>query len=89
MDEHVLKTIYWSPSSVCVKLFTITLDGSKIGDIKAKGGCNSNLKAISALLKGMDVEEAIGKLKGITCGHKSTSCADQLAIALTEQKSNI
>ena len=89
MDEHVLKTIYWSPSSVCVKLFIITLDGNKIIDIKARGGCNGNLKAISALLKGMDVEEAISKLKGITCGYKSTSCADQLAIALTEQKSNI
>ena len=89
MDEHVLKTIYWCPSTVCVKMFTITLDGDRLVDLKANGGCNGNLKAIAVLLRGMEVKEAISKLKGITCGCKDTSCVDQLAKALIEQKSNI
>ena len=30
------------------------------------------------------VEEVIGRLKGIRCGNKSTSCPDQLAKMLEE-----
>ena len=33
---------------------------------------------------GMKPEEAISKLKGIRCGAKSTSCPDQLALALEQ-----
>ena len=44
--------------------------------------CNGNLKAISALVEGMPVDEVTKKLSGISCGMKSTSCTDQLATAL-------
>ncbi|MBQ3031447.1 MAG: TSCPD domain-containing protein, partial [Anaerotignum sp.] len=33
---------------------------------------------------GMTPEEAARKLKGITCGRRSTSCPDQLALALED-----
>ncbi len=46
------------------------------------GGCNGNLQGISRLVKGMRAEEAVEKLKGISCGEKSTSCPDQLAQGL-------
>ena len=46
------------------------------------GGCPGNLIGISHLVKGMEVEEAINKLKGIPCRTKETSCPDQLAQAL-------
>ena len=46
------------------------------------GGCNGNLKGIGALIEGMDAQEAISRLEGITCGPKATSCPDQLAKAL-------
>ena len=36
----------------------------------------------ATLVRGMKVEEAIQRLKGIKCGMKSTSCPDQLARAL-------
>ena len=36
--------------------------------------------------KGMKVDDAISKLKGIRCGFKPTSCPDQLARALEEIK---
>ncbi|MFR4992845.1 MAG: TIGR03905 family TSCPD domain-containing protein, partial [Turicibacter sp.] len=45
-------------------------------------GCPGNLIGISHLVKGMEVEEAINKLKGIPCRTKETSCPDQLAQAL-------
>ena len=43
-----------------------------------------NLQGISALVKGMKVEDAIDRLKGIRCGFKNTSSPDQLAIALSQ-----
>ena len=53
-----------------------------IQSVKFTRGCNGNLQGISALVKGMKVEDAIAKLKGIKCGSKDTSCPDQLARAL-------
>lgn len=57
------------------------VDG-KLHNVKYLGGCNGNLQGVSALVEGMDVHEAISKLKGIKCGFKQTSCPDQLATAL-------
>ena len=53
-----------------------------IDSVQFTGGCNGNLKGISALVKGMNPEDAIARLKGIKCGFKQTSCPDQLAHAL-------
>ena len=36
------------------------------------------------LVRGHKAEDVISRLQGIRCGMKSTSCPDQLAIALTE-----
>ncbi len=47
-------------------------------------GCPGNLLAIGKLLEGMRVDEAMLRLKGIRCGDKPTSCADQLAAALEQ-----
>ena len=61
--------------------FTKNDDGT-ITNISFEGGCNGNLKAISKLCDGMTADEIAAKLKGNTCGFKSTSCADQLARAV-------
>ncbi len=45
-----------------------------------------NTQGVAALVKGLTVDEAINKLKGIRCGSKQTSCPDQLATALQEAK---
>ena len=58
------------------------MEDGKIGDIAVMGGCNGNLQGLAALLKGMEVEEAIRRMEGIRCGFKSTSCPDQMAQAL-------
>lgn len=60
-----------------------------IKDIKIVGGCEGNLKGITALLKGMKAEDAIPRLKGLTCGLKSTSCPDQISIALQAAINNL
>ena len=79
--EHIMKFDY-APRGVCARKFTIEVENGKIGQISVTGGCNGNLQGLAALLKGMDVEEAISRLEGIRCGFKSTSCPDQMAQAL-------
>ena len=44
-------------------------------------GCTGNTQALSRLVVGMPVQEAITRLKGIQC-QNGTSCPDQLARAL-------
>ena len=53
-------------------------------DVQFYGGCHGNLQGISTLVRGMKAEDIIGKLQGIRCGYKNTSCPDQLATALRE-----
>lgn len=78
-------TYTYKPTGVCSRQINIEIsDDGKIKDISFIGGCNGNLKGISALAKGRTPEEVIGVLKGIQCGFKGTSCPDQLARALEE-----
>ena len=70
------------PNGVCSKEIDIELKDGVIDSVQFTGGCNGNLKGIGALVKGMNPEDAIARLKGIKCGFKQTSCPDQLAHAL-------
>lgn len=70
------------PQGVCSQLIEIETEGNIIQDVRFTGGCNGNLQGISALLKGMTVENAIDRLSDIHCGFKDTSCPDQLSRAL-------
>ena len=61
------------------------VDG-KVRNVQFIGGCNGNLKGIAALVEGMDADEVIARVQGVTCGMKKTSCPDQLAQALIAAK---
>ena len=63
-------------------IFDIDEETKIINDLKVINGCNGNLKGISALVKGMKVDDVISRLEGITCGYRNTSCPDQIAMAL-------
>lgn len=76
----------FAPAGVCSSRIDFELDNGIIRNVSFTGGCNGNLKALSALTEGMSADQAIEKLQGITCGLKSTSCPDQFARALTEAK---
>ena len=68
----------------CAREISFELENGIVKDINFVGGCNGNLKGISALAEGKNAEEVIATLSGIRCGFKSTSCPDQLARALKE-----
>lgn len=74
----------YKTSGTCSSAIDIELDGNIIKSVAFTGGCNGNLKGISSLVTGMDAKDAIGKLKGIRCGFRPTSCPDQLARALEQ-----
>lgn len=70
----------------CSKLIEIEVENNIVKDVCYVGGCNGNLQGISALVKGMTVDEVIARLEGIRCGNKLTSCPDQLCKALRSIK---
>lgn len=78
------KKITYLPKGVCSAKYDITVTDGVIEEIAVQGGCNGNLKGLSALLRGMKAEDAIARLEGITCGYKNTSCPDQISKALKE-----
>ena len=81
-----MQTYYYKPEGVCSKQIIVVInDDNLIESITFLGGCQGNLKAISKLLQGKTPTEAGVVLKGITCGSKNTSCADQLSKMLLEE----
>ena len=66
----------------CSRQISFEVVDGKVHDVAFLGGCNGNLKGISALVEGRPVEEVVSTLQGLTCGPKPTSCPDQLATAL-------
>jgi len=78
--------IEYKPKGTCSNKIDIDVNEGIIEEVAFTGGCPGNLLAISKLIKGMQVDEAIEKLDGIRCGRKQTSCADQLAQALKTVK---
>ena len=76
----------YTTTGVCSKKISFDIDNGKVIKVAFLGGCEGNLQGISNLIEGMEINEAIKRLKGIPCGNKSTSCPDQLALALEELK---
>ena len=71
------------PRGVCSQEMLVEVDEQGVvQSLQVYGGCSGNLQGISALVKGMPVEEVVQRLKGIRCGFKTTSCPDRLACAL-------
>lgn len=72
----------YNTRGVCSQQIVFDIENGIVKGVNFYGGCNGNLQAISKLVEGMKAEEAIEKLRGIHCGGRPTSCADQLAMAL-------
>ena len=51
-------------------------DNKKVHNVRFIGGCSGNTQGVASLVE--------GRLKGIKCGFKNTSCPDQLSTALEE-----
>lgn len=76
---------HYRTKGVCSSMIHFDIQDGKLHDVRFDGGCNGNLKAIGKLVEGMDAQLAATVLRGNTCGFKSTSCADQLALAIEKE----
>ena len=74
----------YKTQNTCSTEIELELEGNVVRNIVFTGGCNGNLKTIPILVDGWTVDETEEKCKGITCGRRPTSCADQLACAVRE-----
>lgn len=82
--EYIRMTHQRINKGVCSRSTTVTIEDGIVKDVDIAGGCDGNLKGLTSLIKGMKVNDAIQKLRGITCGMRTSSCPDQLAITLQE-----
>ena len=76
----------YEPKGVCSMQMNIEVEYEIIKSVQIIGGCAGNTKGVSVLVEGMNINDAIKKLKGIDCRGRGTSCPDQLAKALEKIK---
>ena len=74
----------YETSGVCARKISFVLENDKVYNIKFDGGCPGNLKMLSKILDGWDADKIIEMCSGNICGMRNTSCADQLAKAVSK-----
>ncbi len=79
----------YRPVGVCSQEIIINVENEIIKKVQFIGGCPGNTVGVASLLKGMNIDEAIKRLKGIDCRGRGTSCPDQLSKALEEIKNRL
>lgn len=79
----------FNPRGVCSRQFIFDIENDTVLSVRIMGGCHGNLQGIAALLKGMNIDDAIERMKGIRCGMKPTSCPDQIAKGLESYKNQL
>lgn len=78
----------YKTSGTCSREIHFEVENGKVKNVRFVGGCNGNLKGIGALVEGMDIDDVIARVEGISCGGRPTSCPDQLSRALKQAKEN-
>jgi uncharacterized protein (TIGR03905 family) len=78
----------FTTQGTCSSKIRFELCEGRVHSLSFEDGCDGNLKALSVLAENMSAEELVQKLKGLRCGDKETSCADQLALALEGASGN-
>ena len=68
----------------CSTAINVEVENGIIQSVEFVGGCHGNTQGVAALVKGMEVEDAISRLEGLDCRGRGTSCPDQLAKALRQ-----
>lgn len=78
----------YSTKGVCATEINFDVEDNLIKSVNFVRGCNGSLQAVSKLVIGLTVDDAINKLEGIKCGSRNSSCPDQLSMALKSYKND-
>ena len=79
-------TYEYKTRGVCSRSIVIDVDNETVKSVRFVGGCNGNTQGVASLVAGMKIDDVIGRLSGINCGGRGTSCPDQLSQALIQIK---
>ena len=80
--------VKYNTKGTCAVRIEFDVEDGVVKNVAFLGGCDGNHKGIAALVEGQKPEEVAKKLKGITCGRRTASCPDQLALALEDFMKN-
>ena len=80
--------VKYNTKGTCAVRIEFDVEDGVVKNVAFLGGCDGNHKGIAALVEGQKPEEVAKKLKGITCGRRTISCPDQLALALEDFMKN-
>ena len=69
----------YTTKGTCSRKILFEVEDGKVHNVQFVGGCNGNTQGVARLVEGMDVNEAISRMKGIDCNGRGTSCPDQLS----------
>ncbi|MBQ4630649.1 MAG: TIGR03905 family TSCPD domain-containing protein [Clostridia bacterium] len=72
----------YRPSGVCSRNISFDVEDGIVKNVIFTGGCAGNTQGLAKMCEGRNAEDVISLLSGIKCGFKSTSCPDQLAMAV-------
>ena len=75
-------TYKYLTSGTCSRSIIVDIEGDTVKDVAFEGGCHGNTQGITALVRGLKVEDVVSRLDGLKCKNKDTSCPDQLAKAI-------
>lgn len=81
-----MKSFSYKTRGTCSREISFDIEGNAVRNVKFLSGCMGNTQGVARLVEGMNVDEAISRLRGIDCGGRGTSCPDQLAQALIAAK---
>ena len=76
----------YKTQGTCSQRIIFEIEDNKVRNLYFIGGCQGTLQGIGKLVEGMDIDEVIARVEGISCGGRPTSCPDQLAQALKAAK---
>ena len=76
----------YTTQGTCSRQITFDVVDNKLTNVRFLGGCSGNTQGVSKLVEGMDIDEVIKRVEGVSCNGRPTSCPDQLARALKQYK---
>ena len=79
MAMYTYKTV-----GVCSRSISFDVVDGLVRNVVFNGGCNGNTQGVARLIEGMEINDAIRRIRGVDCGGRGTSCPDQLARALEQ-----
>lgn len=74
--------VTYPTQGTCSRLIEVVGEAGRVKSVMFVGGCHGNTQGVAKLVEGMTYDEVIARLSGICCGNKTTSCPDQLALAV-------